>query len=130
MYRRFDGVTWYLQSVLNRIWGEGGALESAKDVDVAVESLVEDRALTFHDLLAAQTEVGRALMRAIASEGKVREMTAGEFIRRHSLTAASSVRTALPGLEERDLVYRSSDGYMVYDYLFAEYLRSSLRFSI
>ena len=130
MYRRFDGVTWYLQSVLNRIWGEGGALESAKDVDVAVESLVEDRALTFHDLLAAQTKVGRALMRAIASEGKVREMTAGEFIRRHSLTAASSVRTALPGLEERDLVYRSSDGYMVYDYLFAEYLRSSLRFSI
>ena len=79
LYRRFDGVTWYLQSVLNRIWGEGGALESAKDVDVAVESLV---------------------------------------------------RTALPGLEERDLVYRSSDGYMVYDYLFAEYLRSSLRFSI
>ena len=129
LYRRFDGVTWYLQSVLNRIWGEGGALESAKDVDVAVESLVEDRALTFHDLLAAQTEVGRALMRAIASEGKVRELTAGEFIRRHSLTAPSSVRTALPGLEDHDLVYRSSDGYMVYDYLFAEYLRSSLRFS-
>ena len=129
LYRRFDGVTWYLQSVLNRIWGEGGALESAKDVDVAVESLVGDRALTFHDLLAAQTEVGRALMRAIASEGKVRELTAGEFIRRHSLTAPSSVRTALPGLEDHDLVYRSPDGYMVYDYLFAEYLRSSLRFS-
>ena len=52
------------------------------------------------------------------------------ILRRHSLTAPSSVRTALPGLEERDLVYRSPDGYRVYDYLFAEYLRSSLRFSI
>ena len=123
LYGRFDGVTWYIQSVLNRIWGEGGSLESEKDVAVAVESLVEDRALTFHDLLAAQTEVGKSLLRAIASEGKVRELTAGEFIRRHSLTAPSSVRTALPGLEDRDLVYRSPGGYMVYDYLFAEYLR-------
>ena len=123
LYDRFDGVTWYVQSVLNRIWGEGWSLESEKDVDVAVESLVEDRALTFHDLLAAQTDVGKMLLRAIASEGKVRELTAGEFLRRHSLTAPSSVRTALPGLENHDLVYRSHDGYMVYDYLFAEYLR-------
>ena len=123
LYSRFDGVTWYVQSVLNRIWGEGGSLETVRDVDVAVESLVEDRALTFHDLLAAQTEVGKSLLRAIASEGKVRELTAGEFLRRHALTAPSSVRTALPGLVERDLVYDSPDGYMVYDYLFAEYLR-------
>ena len=123
LYNRFDGVTWYVQSVLNRIWGEGGSLESGKDVDIAVDSLVEDRALTFHDLLVAQTEVGKMLLRAIASEGKVRELTAGEFLRRHSLTAPSSVRTALPALVEHDLVYRSSDGYMVYDYFFAEYLR-------
>ena len=124
LYDRFDGVTWYLQSVLNRIWGEGGALESKNDVNAAVSSLVEDRALTFHDLFAAQSEVGKKLLRAIAREGKVRELTAGEFISRHSLTAPSSVRTALPVLENLDLVYRSSGGYMVYDYLFAEYLRA------
>ncbi len=123
LYNRFDGVTWYLQSVLNRIWGEGGALESERDLAGAVESLVEDRALTFHDLLVAQTEVGKNLLRAIAVEGKVKELTAGEFLRRHSLTAPSSVRTALPSLIEHDLVYRAADGYMVYDYLFAEYLR-------
>ena len=123
LYKKFDGVTWYVQSVLNRIWGEGGALESKEDIDLAVECLVEDRALTFHDLLAAQTEVGKSLLRAIAAEGKVQELTAGEFLRRHSLTAPSSVRTALPGLMEHDLVYRASDGYMIYDYLFAEYLR-------
>ena len=123
LYRRFDGVTWYVQSVLNRIWGEGDSLETVKAVDIAVESLVEDRALTFHDLLAAQTEVGKSLLRAIASEGRVRELTAAAFLRRHDLTAPSSVRAALPGLVERDLVYESPDGYMVYDYLFAEYLR-------
>ena len=125
LYNRFDGVTWYVQNILNRIWGEGGTLESEKDVALAVESLVEDRALTFHDLLAAQTEVGKNLLRAIAFEGKVKELTAGEFLRRHSFAAPSSVRTALPSLIEHDLVYRAVDGYMVYDYFFAEYLRRS-----
>ena len=123
LYNRFDGVTWYVQSVLNRIWGEGCALETESDVTQAVESLVEDRALTFHDLLSAQTEVGGKLLRAIASDGIVKELTAGEFLQRHSFAAPSSVRTALPGLVEHDLLYRAVDGYIVYDYLFAEYLR-------
>ena len=124
LYDRFDGVTWYVQSVLNRIWGEGVSLETERDVGQAVESLVEDRALTFHDLLAAQTEIGKKLLYAIARDGTVKELTSGEFLRRHSFAAASSVRTALPGLIEHDLVYRSADGYKVYDYLFAEYLRN------
>lgn len=123
LWNRFDGVTWYLQSVLNRIWGEGGALETEADALAAEESLVEDRALVFHDLLAAQSGVGRALLKAVAAEGTVAEITASDFLRRHGLAAPSSVRTALPVLLEHDLVYKSDAGYMVYDYLFADYLR-------
>lgn len=33
------------------------------------------------------------------------------------------VRTAVPTLLKRDLLYRSGSGYLVYDYLFADYLR-------
>ena len=123
LYRRFDGVTWYVQSVLNRIWSDGGALSSEKEVSAAVRGLVEERALTFHDLLAAQTDVGRALLKAIASEGKVAEITSGAFLSRHGIVAPSSARSAMPNLTETDLVYRSDAGYMVYDYLFVEYLR-------
>lgn len=123
LWRRFNGVTWYLQNALNRIWGEGGGLESEADVAAAVDRLVEERELTFHDLLAAQSGVGRALLMAIAREGVVSELTSSAFLRRQGLAAPSSVRTALPPLVDRDLVYRSEAGYIVYDYLFAEYLR-------
>lgn len=123
LYRRFDGVTWYLQSVLNRVWGEGGGLASEADVDAAVRGLVEDRSLTFHDLLAAQSGVGRALLKAVAAERVVPEITASAFLRKHGLSAPSSVRTAVPALLKRDLLYRSDSGYLVYDYLFADYLR-------
>ena len=123
LYCRFGGVTWYVQSVLNRIWGEGGGLGKVRDVADAVDGLVEERAMTFHDLMESQTDVGRNLLKAIAAEGAVSEITAGAFLSRHGLVAPSSVRAALPGLLEHDLVYRSPCGYIVYDYLLAEYLR-------
>ena len=93
-------------------------------VSAAVGGLVEERALTFHDLLASQTDVGKTLLKAIAAEGKVAEITSGAFLSRHGIAAPSSARTALPNLIETDLVYRSAAGYMIYDYLFADYLRS------
>lgn len=124
LWRRFDGITWYVQAVLNRIWGDGGGLDSEADIDMAVDSLVEERGLTFHDLLAGQTAVGKKLLRAVASERRVPEITAGAFLRKHGLAAPSSVRAAVPALVERDLLYKADSGFVVYDRLFAEWLRS------
>lgn len=39
MYDRFDGVTWYLQSVLNRIWGERGSLSGDGAVSVTIKKI-------------------------------------------------------------------------------------------
>jgi len=123
LYRRFDGITWYIQSVLNRIWGEGEGLRDTAQIDSAVSSLVEVRALTFHDLYVGQTDSGRLLLKALAMEGLVPEITSGAFIARHGLVASSSVRTALSTLMANDLVYRTEKGYIVYDRLFALWLR-------
>ena len=56
-------------------------------------------------------------------EGKVKEPLAGNFIFRHGLRAASSVSSALKSLVENEIVYRSPEGYMVYDRFMAEWLR-------
>ena len=48
----------------------------------------------------------------------------GEFIERHRLVATSSVRSALAVLLDKDLVYRTETGYVVYDRLFGEWLRA------
>ena len=50
--------------------------------------------------------------------------SAAEFGRRHGLRAASSVRFALDSLLKDELHYRRDDGYVVYDRLFAEWLRA------
>ena len=44
LYRRFDGVTWYVQAVLNKVWETRMSLEHDIQVDAAVKELYEERA--------------------------------------------------------------------------------------
>lgn len=122
LYRRFDGVTWYVQSVLNRIWQGGTGFTSEKQIDDVVSDLVEDRSLVFRDLYFSQNESSQRLLSAIAEEGEARGLMSGEFMQRHRLSATSSVRSALKVLLRNDLVYRTETGYVIYDRIFGEWL--------
>lgn len=124
LYDRFDGVTWYVQRVLNWIWNERSGLDDTAKVDAAVASLIEDRAMTFRDLLDSQPEVAKRLLPAIARHRRVKSPTAAEFLTEVKLSA-SSVRSALSDLVERDVVYRSEDGYLIYERFFGEWLQRS-----
>ena len=53
----------------------------------------------------------------------MKEPQSGSFVAKHGLRAASSVKTSLDMLIEKELVYSMPDGYVVYDRLMAEYLR-------
>lgn len=122
LYDRFDGVTWYVQRVLNWIWNTGAGLEEPSQVNAAVMSLVEDRALVFRDLLDSQPEVAKCLLPIMARRQRVKSPTAAKFLMEVGLSA-SSVRSALADLVSRDIVYHSSDGYEVYERLFGEWLK-------
>lgn len=123
LYDRFDGITWYVQSVLNRAWDYPDGFKSADDVFRAVHSLVENRRLVFLDLLRSQSDAQQAVLRAVAADGVVVAPTGKDFIGRHALGAASTVASVIAGLVEKELLYRTESGYIVYDRLFAEWLR-------
>ncbi len=124
LYDRFDGVTWYLQAVLNKVWETRTSLLSDEQVEKAVAELRDERALVYHDLLAAQNGASRNVLAAIARTGSVREPTSASFLSANGLKVASTVRAALKDLSRKDLVYKSDDGWIVYDRLFAEWLRA------
>ena len=123
VYDRFDGVTWYVQRVLNGLWVAGEGLSRAEQGETVVADLVADRALVFRDLYESQNEVAQRLLPRIAAARVVAEPTAQSFLSVCGLSA-SSVRSALSDLCARELVYRSESGYLVYERLFAEWLRS------
>lgn len=122
LYGRFDGVTWYVQTVLNRVWARGCGLSSLSQIDEIVGEIVEESGLFFHDLLFSQTPAEQAVLRAIAREGSVKSVSAAAFVRNHGLPAPSTIRSAVSSLENRDLLYRSDAGEIVYDRFFGIYL--------
>ena len=122
LYDRFDGITWYVQAILNRVWADGHGLDSAERADAAVENLVAESGSFFIDLLRSQTAAEQSLMKAIGREGVVEAISAGDFIRRNKLPAASTIRSAAAKLMERDLIYRTEGGYVIYDRLFGTWL--------
>lgn len=126
LYARFEGITWYVQAVLNRVWSLGLGLTDTSVLDMAVESLLDDRADVYHDLLFSQNEGSQLLLKALAAEGAVATPTAGPFVSKHGFRASSSAAFALNDLRSRDLVYETERGWVVYDRLFGRWLARSV----
>ena len=74
-------------------------------------------------LLTAYPSGSVRLLKAIASEGCVKEILSGDFITKHRLKAASSVNSALKKLVDNELVYKKPEGYTIYDRFMGEWLR-------
>jgi DNA-binding MarR family transcriptional regulator len=91
-------------------------------VAYAIEQILSEYSYTYADLLKAYTSGQVRLLKAIAKEGSVKEVLAGDFISTYRLRAASSVSAALKKLLENELVYHAADGYMVYDRFMGEWL--------
>lgn len=123
LYNQFEGITWYVQAVMNRIWGSGDGLAEKGQIDAAVDSIVEDHELLFYDLLRSQSDGSQTMLRAIANVGAVSQPTSGDFVANSGLRAASSAAFALNDLKNRDLVYETESGWTVYDRLFGIWLK-------
>ena len=122
IYDKFDGHTWYIQCILNRLYGYN------RDVDTelvvyATEQIVSEQSYSYADLLKAYSAGHVRLLKAIAREGCVKEVLAGDFISRHRLRAASSVSASLKKLLDNEQVYQTPYGYIIYDRFMGEWLR-------
>ena len=123
IYNRFDGHTWYMQNILNRLYGYNRDADDAM-VEYAVQQIVAEQSYSYAELLKAYSPGLVRLLKAMAREGCVKAVLAGDFIGRHKLRAASSVRASLKKLLDNELVYRTACGYIIYDRFMDEWLRS------
>lgn len=125
IYDEFDGHTWYIQSILNRVF----SYNTTPNIDLvnqSINEIVSENEYNYQNLLAAYPSVSSRLIKAIAKEGIVPEVHAGSFISKYKLKAASSVNTALRSLINKEIVYKTDHGYIIYDRFFAIWLRWQL----
>ena len=122
IYDKFDGHTWYIQCLLNRLYGYNQDVDMVMVSD-AMEQIVSEQSYSYQTLLKSYSAGQVRLLKAIAREGCVKEILAGDFISRNRLRAASSVSASLKRLQDNELVYLTPQGYIIYDRFMREWLR-------
>lgn len=124
IYARFAGYTWYIQALLNRLYELNESVDDVRQAEQVLINLLEENAQVYQNLITLLTDNQLMLMRAIAHEGIVTSSNSGDFIKRHGLKAPSSVNTALKSLLEKELIYKSASGYMIYDRFMGAWLQT------
>ena len=115
IYNQFEGHTWYIQCIMNRLYEVETIVDKTEQVNTALLSILQGREPQFENMVQFFTENQFALLKAIAKANIVAQPTAGKFIKEHNLSGASSVKAALKVLEDKELVYRKQEGYIIYD---------------
>lgn len=74
-----------------------------------------DKTDQYETLMTFLSDNQRMLLKAIAREDIVQQPLANVFAQRHDLPGGSSVKKALAALLDKDIVYHTVEGYIVYD---------------
>ena len=124
VYRRYEGITWYVQCVLNALFTltEPGKAASMELVEPAIRQIINQQSFAYTALLYQLPAKQKEVLMAICQDGKATKITSRPFLQRHKLTA-STVQSAIKGLLEKDFITQDLDTYYVYDQFFAQWLR-------
>ena len=125
LYERFEAVTSYMHRILNVLFSrtETGDTCTPPMVDEAIDFIIRLSSDTYESLFYQMPEKQRLLFLAIAKEGKAKEVNGGQFLKRHKLSSASSVSSALKGLLDKDFITVDKGVYSVYDQFFPLWLK-------
>lgn len=115
IYDIFEGHTWYVQRMLNELYGTKSEGEDTvvSDVYPALRHILKLEKRAFDDNLAELPEMQKQVLIAIAKEGKVKEATSSGFVLRHSLRSSSTVQSALSALYSKEYITKSDGFYSV-----------------
>jgi hypothetical protein len=83
VYTMVDGVTWYIQAILHRLYRLSDIEVTEAVVKQAVVAIIrseeDDYKKQYHHL----TQVQSTLLRAVAAEGEVKQPTSGLFVKKY-----------------------------------------------
>lgn len=124
VYEKFEGITWYLQKIMNCIFSltSNGETCSPDIVDYAISEIMRDSSTVYVDLLYQLTSRQRELLMAISKEGKASAITSSKFIKRYALPSASTIQTSIKSLLEKQLITVYQNTYEIYDKFFGLWL--------
>ena len=120
MYNKFDGITWYLQKVMNELFSTTDQASECHidDVEPAIAHILKLNEDLYADTIYQLSLRQKELLYAISREDKAQQITSGKFIKKYHLNGASSVQKATAVLLEKQLITNDTGVYQIYDRFF------------
>jgi hypothetical protein len=125
VYDFYKGHTYYIQKAFNGAFADTdkGQTCSLNTIKAVIKEMIAANDTIFREILSNIPEKQKELLYAIAAEGEAQKILSSQFIKRHSLTSASSVQTAVKKLLARDYITEVNKTYTISDKLFGHWLR-------
>lgn len=124
VYNLFEGHTWYIQNIFNRLYSLTDKDEECSSTFIAesIEETLSSYEPMFQSMLSLLSERQKELLYAIAKERKASGLTSAVFVKKHGLQSASSVQTSLKQLLDKEIITKEGDAFQVYDRFFGLWL--------
>ena len=124
VYHRFYGVTANIQRIMNLLYMRTPVHETCTVdmIDEAISTYLQMSSEAYATLLRQMPEKQRNVLLAIASEGRVKNISGGKFVHKYRLPSTSSVVSAVKGLLEKDFITQEDSEYFIYDHFFQLWL--------
>lgn len=124
VYDYFEGHTWYVQYVMNRLFEMTAESQTANNemVGEAIGHILGVFHVTFQNILSHYSQRQRALLIAIAKEQRAQGILSGSFIKKYRLNSSSSVQGALKPLLDNETIVRDGETYYIDNHFFSIWL--------
>ena len=123
VYDTYQGVTWYIQYVMNMLYTSfsPNSVFVEEDVEGVMVDILSQHRFAYQSLMYQLTSKQKQVVMAIAREGKVGAIMSQSFLKRYNL-GASTVQAAVRALLDRDFITFDNGEYQLGDLFLAQYL--------
>ena len=127
VWRMFNGYTWFVQMMMNELFAltMPNGVCTREMIDKARRNVIMSQENSYKDILSQLPPKQKIVLQAFAKEGLAQNITSSKFIKKYSLTSASSVQAAVKLLLKNDLITQTDTGYRVYDFFLSEWLATA-----
>lgn len=124
IYELFEGHTWYMQTIFNRLFENTDRKETMtlENADIILKQTINANETVYQNLVVMLSERQKEILFAIAKEGCATEITSTAFIKKHGLNSPSSVQSATKQLLDKEFITKDGNVYRVYDRFFGLWL--------
>lgn len=125
LYNYFEGNTFCVQQLLHEAYDstDKGGVCGKTLLRECLNGILANNSNGYREMLSRMTTKQKAVLTAIALEGKASKVTSASFLRTHQLESASMVQTALRVLKDQEWVSVRDNIYSVSDQFFSIWLQ-------